>query len=154
MYRGPAYVSPVDGTNYEQVGPLAFDNTVGDLAWSADSKRIYFTADVKGRTPLHELDVATGRIRVITAVGNLDAFQVSADGTFAVLARRRVGSPPELYRVGVREKAPDLPGLYATARQRPGAIRDGEIVVNGDGAAKTLARRTRADGMIETEQRG
>ena len=68
----------------------AFDNTIHDFAWSADSKKIFFTADVKGRTPLHELDVATGRIRVVTGVGTLDSFALSHDGSFAVVARRRI----------------------------------------------------------------
>jgi dipeptidyl aminopeptidase/acylaminoacyl peptidase len=80
-----------------------FDNTINDLAWRADAKALFFTADVKGRTPLHELDVATGRVRTITAVGQLDAFEVARDGSFAVVARRRIGSPHELYRIGVRE---------------------------------------------------
>ena len=84
-----------------------FDNTIDDLAWASDSRRIFFTADVKGRTPLHELDVATGRVRVITAVGLLDAFEVSRDGSFAVAVRRRVGSPQELYRISLRERAPE-----------------------------------------------
>jgi dipeptidyl aminopeptidase/acylaminoacyl peptidase len=84
-----------------------FDNTVNDLAWAPDSRRIFFTADVKGRTPLHELDLATGRVRVITAVGLLDAFEVSPDASFAVVVRRRVGSPQELYRISLRENAPE-----------------------------------------------
>jgi len=83
----------------------SFDNTVGDLAWAPDSRRIFFTADVKGRTPLHELDVATGRVRVITDVGLIDAFEISRDGSFAVASRRRVGSPQELYRISLRGSA-------------------------------------------------
>jgi dipeptidyl aminopeptidase/acylaminoacyl peptidase len=76
-----------------------FDNWVNDLRWTADSRRILFTADVKGRTPLHELDVATGRIRVVSAVGAIDSFEVSPDGTWVVAARRRIGSPHELHRL-------------------------------------------------------
>ncbi len=79
----------------------AFDDTVDDLAWSADSRRIFFTADVKGRTPLHELEIATGKIRVLTGVGTLDAFEVSRDGTFAVVARRRIHQPTELWHIGL-----------------------------------------------------
>jgi dipeptidyl aminopeptidase/acylaminoacyl peptidase len=77
----------------------SFDNTINELAWSADSRKIYFTADVKGRTPLHELDVASGKVRVLTDVGLLDAFQVAPDGTWAAVSRRRVGSPSELWRI-------------------------------------------------------
>ncbi len=76
-----------------------FDDWVTDLAWSAGSRRLYFQADVKGRTPLHEIDVAGGQIRVLTGVGTLDGFKVAADDRFAVLARRRVGEPWELYRL-------------------------------------------------------
>lgn len=82
-----------------------FDNTINDLSWSADSARIYFTADVKGRTPLHELDVKSGTVRVVTAVGLLDGFQVSRDGSFAVVSRRRIGAPSELHRIELRPAA-------------------------------------------------
>lgn len=78
-----------------------FDYWVTDLDWSADSQRLYFQADVKGRTPLHELDVASGRIRVLTRVGTLDAFKVARDDRWAVLSRRRVGEPWELYRLDI-----------------------------------------------------
>ncbi len=83
----------------------SFDNTINDIAWSADSGKIYFTADVKGRTPLHQLDVASGRIRVLSDVGFLDAFQVAPDGTWAVVARRRIGTPQELWRIDLTGKA-------------------------------------------------
>ncbi|HEY6552580.1 MAG TPA: S9 family peptidase, partial [Vicinamibacteria bacterium] len=84
-----------------------FDNTTGDVAWSADSKTIRFTADVKGRTPLHELDVSTGRIRVLSAVGLLDGVAASRDGRFAIVSRRRVGSPQELWRIDLRAESPE-----------------------------------------------
>ncbi len=83
----------------------AFDDTIGDIAWSADSKKILFTADVKGRTPLHELEIATGKIRVLTDVGTLDAFRIARDGSFAIVARRRIGQPTELWRIDVAPKA-------------------------------------------------
>jgi len=77
----------------------SFDNIINDLAWSADSSRVFFTADVKGRTPLHELTLKTGAIRTLSAVGQIDAYQVSRDGSFAVVVRRRIGAPVELYRL-------------------------------------------------------
>jgi dipeptidyl aminopeptidase/acylaminoacyl peptidase len=85
----------------------AFDNTINDLLWGLDSKRIYFTADVRGRTPLHELDVATRRIRVVAEVGSIDGFDVAADQSFAVVSRRRVGSPQELHRIDLTAKTAD-----------------------------------------------
>ena len=95
-----------------------FDNTVGDIEWSADSKRILFTADVKGRTPLHELDVATGKIRVLSDVGTLDAFVVAKDVRFAVVARRRIGQPTELWRIDVAPK-PNPGGTRLTTHNAP-----------------------------------
>jgi len=92
----------------------SFDESIGDLAWSADSKRLYFTAEVKGRTPLHELDVASGRIRVVTDVGLLDAFAVAPDGAWAVVARRRVGEPHELHRIDLAGKPPAPPKRITT----------------------------------------
>jgi dipeptidyl aminopeptidase/acylaminoacyl peptidase len=91
-------------TGESRVLTEAFDNTIGDLCWSADSRRIHFTAEVKGRTPLHELDVASGRIRVLTDVGLLDGFALAKDGRWAVVSRRRVGEPSELWRIDLALK--------------------------------------------------
>jgi len=79
-----------------------FDDTIGDFAWSADGRSLYFTAEVKGRTPLHVLDVATGAIRTLSGIGLIDGFSVSRDGSWAVVARRRVGEPWELHRLDLK----------------------------------------------------
>lgn len=81
-----------------------FDNTVAELAWTRDGTRIVFKADVRGRTPLHELDLASGRIRVLTDVGQIDAFAVAPDATWAVVSRRRVGSPQELHVITLQPR--------------------------------------------------
>ena len=49
----------------------SFDDWITDFEWAPDSKRIFFTADVKGRTPLHEIEVGSGAIREISAVGQI-----------------------------------------------------------------------------------
>jgi len=79
----------------------SFDDTLRDFAFSKDGSRIFFTADVKGRTPLYEIVVATGAIRAVSSIGTLDAWALAPDGTFAVAARRRIGSPPEIWRLPV-----------------------------------------------------
>jgi dipeptidyl aminopeptidase/acylaminoacyl peptidase len=79
----------------------SFDNWINDFSIARDGKRIFFTADVKGRTPLFSFDLASGKLDTITDVGFLDSFEIAPDATWAVLARRRVGNPPELYRVAI-----------------------------------------------------
>jgi dipeptidyl aminopeptidase/acylaminoacyl peptidase len=83
----------------------SFDDTLRDFAFSKDGSRLFFTADVKGRTPLYEVDVATGAIRSVSSVGALDTAAIAPDGTWAVVARRRIGSPLELYRLSLAKGA-------------------------------------------------
>ncbi|HYN05500.1 MAG TPA: S9 family peptidase, partial [Vicinamibacteria bacterium] len=79
----------------------SLDAWVNAFRFAPDGKRIYFTADVKGRTPLHALDLATGKISVLSNVGLVDAFEVSPDGTWAAVARRQMHRPTELHRVAL-----------------------------------------------------
>ena len=37
----------------------SFRNWVDEFQWSADSRSIYFSAPVKGKTPIHRLDLAS-----------------------------------------------------------------------------------------------
>jgi dipeptidyl aminopeptidase/acylaminoacyl peptidase len=80
----------------------AFDDWVDDFAFSPDGKRAFFTAQVKGRTPVYEVELATRRVRQVSAVGHLDAFELSEDGAFAVVARRQGHRPTELHRLELR----------------------------------------------------
>jgi dipeptidyl aminopeptidase/acylaminoacyl peptidase len=79
----------------------AFDDWVRAFRFAPDGKRVWFTADVKGRTPLHFLDLATGKVAAVSSVGQVDAFEVAPDGTWAVVARRRMHQPTELHRVAL-----------------------------------------------------
>lgn len=81
-----------------------FDDTISDLRFGPDGRTLYFTADVRGRTPLHAVDLASGKIRVLTDIGVLDAFEISPDGSFAVVIRRTWGSPAELWRIDLTGK--------------------------------------------------
>ena len=56
---------------------------------------------MKGRTPLHEIVLATGALRAVSSVGAIDAWALAPDASFAVAARRRIGSPHELWRLDV-----------------------------------------------------
>lgn len=82
----------------------AFDSWVGDFRFHPDGRRIFFLADMKGRTPLFDLDLATGAIQPASAVGHVDGFEIAPDGAWAVLARRQMHLPTELYRVALTGK--------------------------------------------------
>jgi dipeptidyl aminopeptidase/acylaminoacyl peptidase len=88
-------------TGAERDLTATFDDNVRDFEFSKDGGRIFFTAEVKGRTPLYELVLATGALRAVSSVGALDAWALAPDASFAVAARRRIGSPLELWRLGV-----------------------------------------------------
>ena len=86
-------------TGTERDLAAGFDQTVRDFAFSKDGTRIFFTADVRGRTPLYEIVLATGATRAVSSVGTIGTWSLAPDGTFAVAARRRIGSPLELWRL-------------------------------------------------------
>ncbi len=88
-------------TGAERDLAAGFDQTVRDFAFAKDGARIFFTADVRGRTPLYEMVLATGATRAVSSVGTLDAWVLAPDASFAVAARRRIGSPLELWRLPV-----------------------------------------------------
>ncbi|HTS03908.1 MAG TPA: S9 family peptidase [Thermoanaerobaculia bacterium] len=88
-------------TGAERDVTASFDDTVRDFDFSRDGSRIFFTADVKGRTPLYEIVLATGALRAVSSVGTLDAWVLAPDASFAVAARRRIGSPLELWRLSL-----------------------------------------------------
>jgi dipeptidyl aminopeptidase/acylaminoacyl peptidase len=75
-----------------------FDNWVTDLQWSPDSKAVYFSADVKGHTPLYRVDLASRKITPVVDAKTIDAFTVSPDGRTIAMIRRAVGEPRELWR--------------------------------------------------------
>ena len=95
----------------------ALDSWVGEYRFSADGKRIYFLADVKGRTPLHILDLASGSIGLVSGTGFVDSFELAPDGTWAVLARRQMHLPTELYRLALVGKEP-TPAVPLTAQNQ------------------------------------
>jgi len=82
-----------------------FDDWVDDFRWSADSQRIVFQADVRGRTPLYEIAVEGGSPRELLVHGTLGGFELAADGGL-VYAARTVGEPAELYAHDARAAEP------------------------------------------------
>ena len=83
------------------------DRAVGSMAWAPDSKRIFFTAEDRGRSGIHMIPVTGGASRSI-ASGNstLDDVQFTADGRTMVYTEQSGSRPVEIFRASSTGGAP------------------------------------------------
>ena len=75
----------------------SFRNWINDFRWAPDSQSIYFLADVEGRTPLHRLDLASGRVSTQLTHATIDEFTLVPGTPDVVFVSRSVGQPAEIY---------------------------------------------------------
>lgn len=90
--------------------PIAteFDSWPHPGDWTADGKRIVFTADLAGHVPVFSVDVAGGRVDRITATRSAGAhadLHVLADGRIAGI-RTTLLEPPEAFVVSAQPGSP------------------------------------------------
>jgi len=92
-----------------------FDQWVETIAWSPDSKAIYFTSENKGEAPIYRIDVAAANAPVSAAGirsnaiqeitrGVNDELSVSANGKILVFTRLSVQAPSEVYKMDLDSK--------------------------------------------------
>lgn len=92
-----------------------FDQWVEAIAWSPDSKTIYFTSENKGEAPIYSLDVAAANAPVSAARirsnaiheitrGVNDELSVTPDGKTVVFTRLSVQAPTEVYKMDLDSK--------------------------------------------------
>src|SRR6476646_576735 len=92
-----------------------FDQWVETIAWSPDSKFIYFTSEKEGASPIYRLNLpvvlAAGRptqtgIRPIEEIlgGTNDELSVSSDGKTLVFTQLSVRAPSEVYKIALEEQ--------------------------------------------------
>jgi len=76
-----------------------FDRSANDLAWSADSKTIYFTAENETQQPVYAMAARAGRgnRKKIIADGYNTAISFSADGKTLVFERASLTMPAEVF---------------------------------------------------------
>jgi dipeptidyl aminopeptidase/acylaminoacyl peptidase len=84
----------------------AFDRQVDALAWSPDSKTLYFTAEDAGRAPVYAVPAAGGTVKEVVGGATFGDVQTAADGRTLVVTRASFTQPPEIYRVGVDGSGP------------------------------------------------
>jgi dipeptidyl aminopeptidase/acylaminoacyl peptidase len=77
-----------------------WDRSAAALAWSADGRSLYATADDLGQTPLFAIDVKSGKVQKLVDDGTVAGFDVGAH--FVVYARDTLRSPAQLFSTGLR----------------------------------------------------
>lgn len=83
------------------------DRNAGGFAWSADSRRIFFTLEDRGRTSLQMIPVTGGASKVIiSATGQLDDVQFASGGKTMVYTEATGSRPAEIFRIASTGGAP------------------------------------------------
>ncbi|HEY2575321.1 MAG TPA: S9 family peptidase [Streptosporangiaceae bacterium] len=138
------WLVPLDGSEPRDL-LAGLDLWPGDPAWSPDSAKVYFTADLRGRCPLFSVEAATGATEQFTHDDAAYAGPaVSPDGRTVYALRSGIGAPPSPVRIDASTglvtplKAPGsplpVPGTVAevTATAEDGAELRAWLVLPGD----------------------
>jgi len=76
-----------------------FDYSVNEVAWSPDSKTLYFNADDKGNETIFRLTLATRTIEPLVSDGYNRSICVTPDGRSLIFLREMINRPAEVYRM-------------------------------------------------------
>jgi len=75
-----------------------FDHSVESLAWSADSKNIYFQVEEKAEKPIYSVPASPGKTPQVVLGGAFNSdFDVSKDGDLLVFTRTTLTMPAEVF---------------------------------------------------------
>jgi dipeptidyl aminopeptidase/acylaminoacyl peptidase len=75
-----------------------FDDWVEEITWASNDE-LFFSADVKGRNPIYRIARTGGKPSPVHGDGTISGWELAPDGSRILYARRKVGSPPELFSV-------------------------------------------------------
>jgi dipeptidyl aminopeptidase/acylaminoacyl peptidase len=89
----------------ERVLTESIDNWIEKPQWAPDSKSIYFTVHEKGRTPIFNVELATGKITRVLEGRAVGEYAISNDQKTIYFTSTSVGQPVELYAFDVATKA-------------------------------------------------
>jgi dipeptidyl aminopeptidase/acylaminoacyl peptidase len=80
-----------------------WDRSVGSIAWAANGKTIYVTADDTQETPAFSVDVASGKVTRLTQEGHVSSISVTPKGL--VLAMNSLTAPDDFYLLSGKKTA-------------------------------------------------
>lgn len=90
------------GTNAELLP--AFDASVHELRWTADSKSLYFTVETQGTTQVYRSSLAAPKAVAVTSGRHaLSGLQVAPDGETLYALRTTMERPAEVVRIDARD---------------------------------------------------
>ena len=87
-------------TGHRREVDAGWDRSAGPLQLAADGRTLYTTAHDRGDHPLFAIDIASGKVRRVTAGGKVAEFSQAAGVT--VIARESLQAPADFYRVDAR----------------------------------------------------
>jgi dipeptidyl aminopeptidase/acylaminoacyl peptidase len=92
-------------TNQSEILTEAFDYTVDNLAWSDDSRYVYFNADYKGYTPVYKVDIQTKQVDKVTDDRSIFGYSLPEADSKMYVMYREVGKPGEIYSFNTTDKS-------------------------------------------------
>ena len=81
-----------------------FDYSVNDVAWSPDSKSIFFNVEDKGTVSIFKVTINDKKITAILDKGFNTSLRITPDGRTMVMTKESVKIPAELFRIDVDGK--------------------------------------------------
>lgn len=79
-----------------------WDHWVETMAWTPDSKHIYFTSEDKGEAPIYRISVNGGEVKEVVR-GSNDEISFSKDGRDLAFSRMSIRFPTEVFRLDLSE---------------------------------------------------
>jgi dipeptidyl aminopeptidase/acylaminoacyl peptidase len=81
-----------------------FDYSVDDVAWSPDSKSLFFNVDEKGNVSIFKVTVNDKKITAILDKGFNTSLRITPDGKTMVMTKESIKMPAELFRLDIDGK--------------------------------------------------
>jgi dipeptidyl aminopeptidase/acylaminoacyl peptidase len=77
------------------------DYSVNDVAWSPDSRYLFFNADDKGNESIFRISVRDKKVDVLVEKGYNHTLRISPDGRTVVFIKEAINRPAEVHRMNV-----------------------------------------------------
>lgn len=81
-----------------------FDYWINKIFWGKSGEYIYFTAQVKGLTPLYRINIKTSRIEELLSHNTIDDFVITPDERYVLYIHRAISEPWEIYKFDLQKK--------------------------------------------------